>query len=150
MAIDKSNSKPWVKVTVWVLTISLMFAFTAGGLIYFYYMVRDSAYMRGSNSIQQQFTPTEDAQVSDDEIRAAYEAQIAQYETAYKQDESDTDRENLAAMSASYGSWLYQRGNVADYPQALQLFERALELDPDQQGEGARQFIDQIKAEMSE
>jgi len=149
MAIDKSNSKPWVKVTVWVLTISLLFAFTAGGLIYFYFMILDSDYMRGSNSVNQS-QMYEGPQINDDELRLAYEAQIAQYEAALEEDDSDTNRQNLAEMSVGFGSWLYQGGNVADYPTALKLFERALELDEAGQGLLAQQFIDQIKLEMGE
>lgn len=143
MAIDKSNSKPWVKTTVWILTIALTFSFMGIGVTY---LIANWRYLFGSSTYEQDVEAyqQQQAEPTDEEYIYAYESQIADLESQFASDPTDQVREYLAGMSAGYAAWLYNRGDVEDFPRAIELIERAIELDPDNHETNGRQFIDQM------
>ncbi|MCL2818746.1 MAG: hypothetical protein FWD41_03375 [Actinomycetia bacterium] len=141
MAIDKSNSKPWVKITVWILTGALMFAFMGTGV---WYLIANGKYLFSTESYHE---PTDEAQVSDDDMIRAYEEQIAGLEKEVA-DGADDKAALLAGMNASYAAWIYQRGNVADFPYAITLVKRAIELDPETHASEGQAFIDMLQGEI--
>ena len=145
MAIDKKNSKPWVKITVWILTFSLMFAFMGSGVLI---TIQQWDNWFGTNNVNQAQMVNETP--DQDEIKRTYEWQLEIYENLYAEDPTDENRDNFAIMSASYGVWLYESGDIADYPEALDLLERSIELNPDVFGDEAQQVIDSIKSELGE
>jgi len=142
MPIDKSNSKPWVKVTVWVLTFCLIFAFMGTGV---WFLIANGRYLFSGETAadQQQQEPT------DEQYIAAFEQQIADLEAQLAKEESAETKSTLAGYSAYYASWLFNRGDRADFEHAIQLLERAIELDPETQGENAQSLIDQIRSAMT-
>jgi len=139
MPIDKSNAKPWVKITVWVLTFALTFAFMGIGITY---LIANWSYLFSAQNSQQQ---QQEPQYTDAQYIAAYEQQIADLEKRIVDDPSQENIQYLAGMNASYAAWLYQRGDVADFEHAITLVERAIELDPETHEENGRLFIEQLQ-----
>lgn len=143
MAIDKAHSKPWVKVTVWILTLALIFAFLGAGIL-----AIDWKALFGNNAVQ---APQGQDQETDNEFLDQYYASILEsYETSHTANPDDAElTKGLAQFSAEYGSWLYQvKGNDADYPRAITLLQRAIELDPEGQSDKAQTLIDQIQTKL--
>jgi len=134
MAIDKSNSKPWVKVTVWILVFGLMFAFMGTGV---WILIDQWSYWFGNatSPYEQSYQQPDDwvePEYTPDEEREAYESQLMVLEQQFADDPSDDVAERLAGMSASYGAWIMNSEGDIDYSRAIALFERALELDTEQ------------------
>jgi len=153
MAIDKSNSKPWVKVTVWVLTGALMFAFMGTGV---WFLIANAGYLFSTQTYddalqEYQNQQLNESEVGDEDIMLAYEQQIETLEAELKTGSANSETENLlAGMSASYAAWIYQRGDATEFPRGIELMERAIELDPEtHEGSGAL-LIEQMKSALSE
>ncbi|MCL2491240.1 MAG: hypothetical protein FWE87_00565 [Coriobacteriia bacterium] len=148
MAIDKSNSKPWVKITVWVLTIALMFAFMGTGV---WFLIANAGYLFSTDHYDEsQTSPQEEYEVSDEDMIRAYEQQIDSLEIEVAAGATAEKQELLAGMSASYAYWLYQRGDVADFGRAIELLERAIELDPANHQESGDILIGQLQGALNE
>ena len=149
MPIDKSNSKPWVKVTVWVLTFALIFAFM-GTSVWLSIDKWDYWFTSAGTQTAEPGTPADQMSYDDAEMRAAYQAQVDEYERRFAEDDSDENRVNVANMNAAFGAWLFRRGVITEYPFAISLFERAADLDPDGQRDMANLFINQMNLEMGQ
>jgi len=143
MPIDKKNSKPWVKVTVWILTFCLIFAFMGTGV---WYLIAYGSYLFSTETVEQQAQE----EPTDEQYVAYFEEQIAQLEADFKDDPSDETRSTLAGMNLYYAQWLHSRGDSADFSRAIELLERAIELDPATHSESGSSLIDQIRSEMSQ
>jgi cytochrome c-type biogenesis protein CcmH/NrfG len=147
MAIDKSNSKPWVKVTVWVLTFGLMFAFMGMGITY---LIANWSYLFSSDTVLSQLEAEQQVEYTNEEMIEAYETQIKTYEDRHAEDPSEEDTTMyLAGLSASYAQWIYEQNDTSRFPQAIELLERAIELDAENQEEFARELMDKLKQKVS-
>jgi tetratricopeptide (TPR) repeat protein len=146
MAIDKSNSKPWVKVTVWILTFALVFAFMGTGV---WLLIANWGYWFGSNDVVQSQSP-EDYEIDEEALREAYETQLGIYEKAYEDDPNPENAKQLADSSAYLGYLLYETGDTTELPRARDLFNRAIELDPEGYTETAQEIIDYINQALGE
>ena len=133
MGIDKAHSRPWVKITVWTLTGALIVAWLGGGIMYL--IMGDTP------------PPAIDA-IDVEQLNLVYGEAVTSLEASRAADPDDLDvARQLASYYASWAQQLYETGDVANYPHAIELIEKAMDLEPELREPGNR-LISVMQADM--
>jgi tetratricopeptide (TPR) repeat protein len=146
MAIDKSNSKPWVKITVWILTFGLMFAFMGMGVTY---LIANWDWLFSNDTLYSQMETQQQAEQTFDEQIALVKADLDTLEAQYAENNSDDTAALIASYSAYLAQLIYERGNTSEFTQAIGYLEKAIEIDAQTYEESAAELMSYLKQGVS-
>ena len=129
MAIDKSQSPAWVRITVWVTIFAFVGTVAGYGLFQAFSSFGNNGATNGASQVTAGL----------DSINAVYEPQVTAIETQLAGDEENLNV--LISLGTTYMNWAYALYNSTDaaaqaqfgptMSSAVPIWERAYEIDPE-------------------